>query len=195
MRTMLTRFAAAVSLAVALVAAAVPVHAQDAPRAESVKAAFLYHFGSYVEWPETAGEPAATTIGVFGDDAVVAELEQLLPRRMLRNRPVKVRALKAADDLENVQILFVGSAAKQPQQLVQAAQQRSILIITDMPDGLERGGMINFVMAERRVRFEISRPAAEKAGLKFSSRLLAVAMRVKSSGLLFNLNPPAIVNS
>lgn len=194
MRVILARVVAAVSLGCALANVA-PASAEEAPLpAESVKAAFLYHFGSYVEWPEGQAEPPATTIGVIGDDPVVAELEQLLPRRVLRNRPVKVRALKSADDIANVQILFIGQAAARPDELIKAAQQRSILIITDRPDGLEHGGMINFVMADRRVRFEISRPAAEKSGLKFSSRLLAVAMRVKSS-LLFNLNPGAIASS
>lgn len=182
-------------MAVALLLAANGSRAQDTQaRAESVKAAFLYHFGGYVEWPEQAAAPAAMTIGVVGDDAVVAELEQLLPRRTLKNLPVKVRALKAGADLRDVQILFIGRNAAAPQALARTAQQLPILIITDQPDGLDSGGMINFVMAERRVRFEISRPAAEKSGLRFSSRLLAVALRVKSSGL-FNSNPLVPMNS
>ena len=150
--------------------------------ADAVKAAYLYHFGSYVEWPQEQ-QQQGIVIGVLGGDNVLAELRVLLPGRSIHNRPVSVRQVTLRDRLDGIHILYIGQAAPaRAGALINAAREKSILVITDAPEGLERGGMINFVIAERRVRFEISTKAAESAGLRLSSRLLAVALRVHSSG-------------
>lgn len=157
--------------------------------AEAVKAAYLYHFGSYVEWP-SAQPQRELVIGVVGGDHVLAELRTLLPGRTIHNRPVRARALAPRGSLEGIHILYIGRAAPtRTAGMIKAARAKSILVITDDPEGLQRGGMINFVLAENRVRFEISRSAAENAGLKLSSRLLAIALRVHSSGLLGDPKP------
>jgi hypothetical protein len=78
--------------------------------------------------------------------------------------------------------------------MIEAARAKSVLVITDNPAGMTRGSMINFVIADKRVRFEISRAAAESAGLKLSSRLLAVALRVHSSGMFVEFSPLAQVH-
>lgn len=152
--------------------------------ADAVKAAYLFNFCSYVEWPEDALAAKELTIGVVGADAVVRELRGLLPGRTIENRQVHVRALLPSSSLQNVHILYIASAGPEEiASLIDAAAHRPILVITDAPDGMQRGGMINFVLEGRRVRFEISRGAAERARLKLSSRLLSVALRVHSSGL------------
>jgi hypothetical protein len=156
----------------------------NAVSADAVKAAFLVNFASYVEWPADALDSGELTIGVFGSDQIVRELRNLVPGKTIENRPVQVRAVTPASSLQNVQILYIGSAtADAVAELIGAASERPILIITDAPDGMQRGSMINFVLEDRRIRFEISRGAAERAHLKLSSRLLSVALRVHSSGL------------
>lgn len=165
----------------------------NAITAEAVKAAYLYNFGSYVEWPEDALPGDDVTIGVVGADTVVRELRTLLPGRTIQDRQVRLREVQPSSPLRGVHILYIGNVAPELlEKLVEAARQHSVLVITDVPDGIQRGGMINFVMQDRRVRFEISRGAAERAGLKLSSRLLAVALRVHSSGLPLEIVPAGI---
>jgi hypothetical protein len=183
----------AAGLAAALVAALVasaPCGAQSAGQGMEyqVKAAFIYKFAGYVDWPEGAlGPPEAPfTIGVVGSDPLVEELTQVVGDRQLNERNVSVRKLKMGDSLANVRILFIGHGAGlslPAGQLQQWTQQRPVLVVTESEGMLDKGGsMINFIVVERRVRFEISLDAVEKSGLRLSSRLLAVAQKVSSTG-------------
>jgi hypothetical protein len=147
----------------------------------SVKAAFLYKFASYVEWPANASPKAETpiAIAVTGSEVIAAELSRLVANRTAQGRPIVVKRLAPGDPLAGVHILFVGPGeVERLAQWARDAQAHSTLVVTDSRGALERGSTINFVLADRRVRFEISLDAAEKSSLKLSSRLLAVAQRV-----------------
>ena len=156
--------------------------AQEADALEHrVKAAFLYKFAGYVEWPAKsfAQSEAQVTIGVMGNDPLATELVQAVTGRTVSDRMVVVKRLRPGESLAGIQVLFVGKAENaRLSQVAQSAQPRSILIVTEAEGALAQGSMINFVVAERRVRFEIALDAAEKSGLKLSSRLLAVAQQV-----------------
>lgn len=147
--------------------------------ADAVKAAFLYRFASYVEWPEDA--PAESiVIAVAGADEVAKQLDDLLPRVKVNGRSVEVRRVSKPADLDGAQILYVGPASlARTRALRTAALNRPILIVTDDDHGLDAGGVINFVESERNVRFEISLLAADRARLKINSALLSVAARVE----------------
>ena len=148
-----------------------------------VKAAFLYKFAGYVEWPETsfARPDAPFAIGVMGADAIAAELTGAVAGRKLNERNIAIRRLKPGEPVSGVQILFVGrSEGARLNQLLQATQPRPILTVTESEGALAQGSVINFIVAERRVRFEISLDSAEKRGLRLSSRLLAVAQQVRT---------------
>ena len=159
---------------------------EDTALAEArVKAAFLYKFVGYIDWPVTAFARPDTpvTIAILGADALAAELSRTVAGRTVNDRPVLVRRLKAEDTLDGVHVLFVGRAesARLPQ-VAKSAQSRSILTVTESEGALAQGSIINFVLAERRVRFEIALDSAEKSRLKLSSRLLAVAQQVRTGG-------------
>ena len=146
-----------------------------------VKAAFQYKFAGYVEWPEAifAQPTTPVTIGVMGADPVAAELSQLVVGRTVNNRTITVRRLKPGEPLSGVHILFVGGTeSARLNQVLPLAQPRAILTVTESEGALAQGSVINFTVAERRVRFEISLGSAEKSKLKLSSRLLAVAQQV-----------------
>jgi hypothetical protein len=165
--------------AASLAAFAAPVIAQQASEA-SVKAAFLYKFAGYVEWPDTAVGPpdAPFTIGVVGAEDVAAELERLVPGRTVLNRRIVVRRLKDAEGLKGVHLLFIGRAEGNMRSLLRAAQNQGTLTVTESERGLEMGSSINFLAVDDRVGFEVSLESAEKSGLRISSRMLAVARRV-----------------
>lgn len=159
--------------------------AQPPQEEAKVKAAFLLRFVQYVEWPQDA-LPQATTpivIGVIAADAIAAELSQMTAGRTGQGRPVTVRAVNTSADFAAVHVLFIGRGDAKIAQHAGAVRARPVLVVTEAPDALEHGSMINFVIADRRVRFEIALDPAEKAGLSVSSRLLAVAMRVHKGEL------------
>lgn len=154
---------------------------ESAPDEAKVKAAFLLRFLQYVDWPQDArSQPSMPiTIGVVAADAILTELSQMTAARPSPGRPVAVHPAKAGDDLASFHMVFIGSAEKaRVAQYAGAVRGRPVLIVTESPGALEQGSMINFVLAERRVRFEIGLDRAESAGLSVSSRLLSVAMRV-----------------
>jgi hypothetical protein len=155
----------------------------DALLEQRVKAAFLYKFAGYVDWPPASFAHPGTpvTIGIVGADPLAAELVQAVAGRAVNDRTMTVRRIKVGESLDGVHVLFVGRAENaRLAQLAQAAQPRSILTVTESDGALEQGSVINFVLAERRVRFEISLDSAEKSRLRLSSRLLAVAQQVRT---------------
>ena len=148
---------------------------------QRIKAAFLYKFAGYVDWPAASFARSDTpfTIAVVGADPLAAELSQAVAGRTVNDRPVAVRRLKPGESLDGVHILFVGKGENaRLAQLVKTAQTRSVLTVTESEGALAHGSVINFVLDDRRVRFEISLDSAEKSKLRLSSRLLAVAQQV-----------------
>jgi hypothetical protein len=158
------------------------LRAEDTSYSEDVvKAAYLHRFAAYVEWPAPARPDTPFTIGVLGSDAVLAQLQRLLPEINIQGRAASARAVKNAADLEDVAILYVApgrlAGAKA---IVAAAKAHAVLLVTDDPDGLSAGGVINFVRMGSNVRFEVSRSAADRSRLKIDAALLAVAARVET---------------
>jgi hypothetical protein len=172
-------------LIVLLACLALPAFGQADRNAEAqIKAAFLYKFGGFVEWPARAFERAdsAFTIGVLGADAVAAELEQVVTNRTVQGRPIAVRRLKRGQSLAGLHMLFVGSPeSARIADLLGAAKGQPLLVVSESEDALSHGSMINFVAVEDKVRFDVALPSAERGQLKISARLLAVARKVISS--------------
>ena len=170
-----------------IIASVGPLEAQEAVYLEDeVKAAFLYHFGTYVQWPTEARPGEAITIAVLGAPAVVAQLEGFLPGRTIQERPVVVRQLADIGELADEGVLFIGAEHNaRLAALLEMVGERPVLIVTDARDGLAQGAMINFQLIDQRLRFEISLPTAENAGLMLSSRLLSAALRVETADCVF----------
>lgn len=155
----------------------------DAPQPEfGIKAAFLYKFLSYVEWrPGTFRDASSpVVIGVMGANDVAESLRTLAAGRAVGDRPVQVRRMQPGDSLTDVHLLFIGHAeSSRIAALATLAQQRGTLLVTDSEGALDEGSMINLLVRQSRVKFEVSLDAAEKGGLKLSSRLLGIALSVR----------------
>jgi hypothetical protein len=146
---------------------------------DAVKAAFLYRFAAYVEWPQDA-PPGPLVIAVAGADDVASQLEALLPRVTVRGVTPQVRRISRSAELEGAHILYVGrNSLTRTRALRTAALNRPILIVTDEEGGLDAGAVVNFFESGRNVRFEISLIASDRARLKIDSALLSVAARVE----------------
>lgn len=146
-----------------------------------VKAAFLYKFCAYVDWPSQAFErpDSPFVIGVIDSDPFADILEQTTVGRNVNGRPVEVHRLKRGAPLTGVQIAFIaGPEAIALTNAVTSGKGQSVLIVTEAERGLVPGSMINFVLEQDKVRFDISPTSAEQNNLKISSRLLSVARKV-----------------
>lgn len=147
-----------------------------------IKAAFLYKFPAYIEWPEGsfAAPDAPFRIGLVGDEELANELTRLVAGRTINGRSVVVH--KRPDSGEKLHMLFVSAAADtRLPELLQQHQSQALLTVTESPDALRHGSMINFVVVDGRLRFEIAPRTAEGARISISSRLLAVAWKVLGS--------------
>jgi hypothetical protein len=147
--------------------------------AYQVKAAFLYNFGKFVEWPATAFTNAAAplVIGVFGDDPFHGDLERLVSQKNVAGHPVVVRHVSSAADVKGCEIIFISVAQHEiAAEVVGAIQSYGVLTVTeDMEHFPDSGYAINFITVDDRIHFEINKAAAVKAGLTISSKLLALA--------------------
>jgi len=173
-----------VAIACLVGAAAAPAFAQSASTVteRGIKAAFVYKFLGYVEWPPAAfPQPdAPIVVGVVGADDIAAELADAVRGRTVGTRPVEVRRLRPADPLTGLHALFIGASERaRIAALARPALARGTLVITETDDALDQGSVINLVLVDGRVRFEVSLEAAERAGLRLSSRMLAVAHLVR----------------
>jgi len=161
------------------------VRAQSAvagvPLERRVKAAFLYKFLGYTDFPAGAFADAAAplTIGVIGADGLAVELARVVAGRTVNGRTIEVRELRESDAGARVHLLFVGGT--DPQRVARIVHQATgaMLVVTECDNGLQIGSVINFRIVDERVRFDVALDAAEKNGIKLSSRLLTVANRVQ----------------
>jgi len=148
-----------------------------------VKAAFLYNFAKFVEWPADAfpDSGAPIVIGVVGTDPFGGTLDKTTSGKTANGRPVEVRRFKLGQDLRGCHILFVGvSDRKQMAAVMLNLNQASVLTVGDMDTFNQEGGIIQFLLEGDKVRFEINTRAATRAQLKISSKLLSLAKSVKN---------------
>ena len=170
---------AACFLALALSAAA---QSARAPEYE-VKAAFLYNFAKFVEWPANAfaHSSAPLHICVLGRDPFGDSLSSMVQGKSISGRPLVSKQVQALAETRSCHILFIsGSDPDALGEVLKFTHGLPVLTVGESDDFLELGGTINFVLEQDRVRFEINLRAAENHRLKLSSKLLAVARVVKS---------------
>ncbi len=157
--------------------------AQPVPAAteSAVKAAYLYKFAGFVEWPPgTFQRPdQAFVIAVSGDDDVAADLDRLVAGRALDGRPVVVRRLSETAALPPAHVLYLGSRRDSRLRDSIEAAPGPALIVTEQEGALQLGSVINFSVEGGKLRFSASLHSAESRRLKLSARLLSVAQAVE----------------
>lgn len=159
-----------------------PVHAMQSASETDVKAAFLYKFLSYVEWPADRFSSAAAPIvvGVMDNERVAAALREIASEGTINGRSVAVRSVQRNESLEDLHVLFIGREANaQLGKLVSKAEDGAIMTITETDAARPQRSVIDFLLVDGRVRFAASVPAANRIGARLSSRLLAVAETVQ----------------
>ena len=152
-----------------------PPQQSEGPAEYDVKAVFLLNFTRFVSWPapERAGSPFA--ICVLGDDPFGDVLDRTVAGETIGGRRLIVKRIRKWP--ESCEMLFV-PAAQPSQASILAQAPRDVLTVGESPDFLADGGMIRFVVENRRVRFDINRNAVDRSSLMMSSRLFEVARTV-----------------
>jgi hypothetical protein len=143
-----------------------------------VKAAFLLNFTKFIDWPQTEAVGADTQLAIclLGDDSFGSVLDQMLEGETVGGRKLSVQRVQRP--LPSCRVLFVGKSEKDVSGILSRLGP-GVLTVGESAGFLRDGGMIDFVVDDRRVRFDINQPAVVRAGLKVSSKLLNVARLVE----------------
>jgi YfiR/HmsC-like len=174
-----------VALAVAgMLVCASCVNAQKSnPTEYEVKAAYLYNFGRFVEWPaKVSAASESFSICVLGDDPFGATLDATIAGESINGKKVVLTRITKPQDAASCRILFISSSEESRlKEVLATLDKTSVLTVSDISQFTQRGGMIRFVTEANRVRFEVNLAIAEHAGLTLSSQLLKVAVSVRRS--------------
>jgi YfiR/HmsC-like len=155
----------------------------DAKASEyEVRAAYLYNFAKFIEWPPGIPGPDSEPfrICILGDDSFESVLNSMIAGETVKGRKVEAKSIARSQEAPKCQILFIGSSQEGQLKAVFAGLGRSpILTVSDIPQFSQHGGMIEFTLDDNRVRFEVNLLSAREAGLAVSSELLKVATVVR----------------
>jgi hypothetical protein len=156
---------------------------QPKPTAYQVQAAYLYNFGKFAQWPVATRAKAETfNVCVFGEDPFGPILNATVAGGTVDGKTVVAKRIVSAPDAVECRILFISlSEDKRLDKILEALNGAAVLTVSDMPRFAERGGMIQFILDENRVRFQVNLTAAQNAGLILSSQLLKLAALVRRS--------------
>jgi len=161
-----------------------PGHAQPSMNVSEyeVKAAFLYHFAKFVEWPSTAVHDTTLPflIGILGKDPFGSVLDKLIGSKSVKGKKILIRRFGDLSGLTYCQLLFIANSEKQVlPQIFERLRGAATLTVGEMEGFTDSQGMVQFVMKDNHVHFMINVDASEAAGLKLSSKLLNLAVGVK----------------
>lgn len=167
-------------------ALSVPLFASDqASIAYRVKAGYLFNFLKFVEWPEPLAAQAPYRIAVAADDATFAIIAEVLAGKSVDNHPILLERLDSAGPVDATapapHLLFITrSSAVAPAELAARVAGSATLTVGESAGFAKRGGVLNFVVIDESVKFEVNIAAAQKAGLRVSSRVSKLAILVRS---------------
>jgi hypothetical protein len=156
----------------------------EVDREYSIKGAFLYNFGRYVQWPDTAlpkdGPPFV--IGVLGTDPFGAVLDEIAVAAKVDGHPVAAKRFATLAEYTPCHILFLAAAtdAQVKAAAIQRLRNAPVLLVGEEPGMAQRGAVVNFYVEQNKVRFEINIETARQQQLKVSSKLLSLAKIVGS---------------
>lgn len=152
-----------------------PALAEDLPEYR-LKAAFLFHFAQFTDWPATVG--GTLNLCIAGQDPFGKEIDVLQAKRV-GDRTVAVLRKAGGDALGGCQIVFVApSAISTLPRVLDSVRGQTVLVVADSPDAARQGAALNMSVAQNKVSFEANLVAARGAGLNLSSKLLRLAKEV-----------------
>jgi hypothetical protein len=157
---------------------------EEIPLEYRVKAAFIYHFTQFVEWPDNSRleNGSVTRIGILGDELMADAIMNAIEGKKVRGRRLDLVRFSSVESLEACHILFIDSSSSVEELDIILDKLRGYPVMTvgDSPGFAGRGGIVNFYKAGSKIRFEINPRAARRAGLTVSSKMLNLARIVEN---------------
>lgn len=177
----------ALALAAKLLVLMLPLDAsaRELPSQRQVEAVYIFKFASFVTWPETSFDSpsSAIIVGILDDPKLATELDRVVHGKQVRGRPLQVRSILDGEDLQGLHVLFVGAAAKaRAAPLLGALEGRPVLTVSNEPTVHARGTMVNFVVADQRVRFDVAEAPLRRSQLRMSALMMTAAREVARAG-------------
>jgi hypothetical protein len=149
------------------------------PSEYQLKAAFIFNFAKFVEWPpEAFAEPTSPfVIGILGEDPFGNDLERTVRNKTVKNRPLATKQIRNLAEAKNCHILFISTSEKKRlPEILESLRGVKVLTVGETDRFVETGGMIHLIKESDQIRFRINDRAAKGAGLKISSKLLSLAL-------------------
>ena len=143
-----------------------------------IKAAYLYNFSKFIEWPGSSMKQTQGTfiIGVLGKDPFGGFLEQVIEGKNVRGAIMTIKRFHRLDELQYCNILFISaSETSNLSKIFDSLKNENILTVSDMPEFIRNGGMIQLYAENNKIRFAIHVGATERSNLKLSAKLLNLA--------------------
>ncbi len=157
---------------------------QSKPAEYQVKAVYLYNFGRFVTWPIVGKDEAPFVICILGRDPFGPILDNTLAGESIDKQKLVARRISNVREIGTCRILFIASSeANYTKEILSTVDKAAVLTVSDMPNFTASGGMIQFLLQDNKVRFEVNLATADRAGLNFSSQLLKVATAIKREPL------------
>jgi hypothetical protein len=151
-------------------------YAQSEAEESSLKAAFLFNFTHFIEWDDDVF-PNEFVIGVVGNSLIEEPLEEIAKTRKVNNKKIVIKYFKSAADVEKCNILFLSKNSKTPlTEFLEKPELKKTLIVGEKEEYASMGAGINFVIVDKKLKFEINKKSLDGAGLKVSSQLLKLAI-------------------
>jgi hypothetical protein len=147
--------------------------AQNAVISNQIRSAFLLNFARFVDWPDSSALRKTPFTLCTATDTLQGALENTIRGETVRGRPIQLRRVTEAGNVKGCHLLYV--TGRQTAAMIEAASGTPVLTVGETAEFMKLGGMIRFVEMANRIRFEINHSAAERAGLRVSSRLLRLA--------------------
>ena len=151
--------------------------AQTSSREYNIKAAFLYNFTQFVEWPAKAfaGSEAPFVIGILGEDPFQSVIDETVAKEKVNGHPIVVRRYKEVQEVKNCHILYISMKEALKVTEILSAIPEYVLTVSDIPNFARTGGMVHFINQSNKIRLQINSAAVKAADLNISSKLLRVA--------------------
>lgn len=158
------------------------VYGQSQPQTEAeelnLKAAFIYNFTRFIEWDDDIF-PTDFVIGIVGNSMIDEPLEEIAQSHKAGNKQIKIKRYNSLDEIEKCNILFISKNLKISLIDILAKKDlKKTLIISEKVNYAQQGTGINFVIVDKKLKFEVNKKAIADAGLKVSSQLLKLAIIV-----------------
>ena len=142
-----------------------------------IKAAYLYNFTKFVEWPSEAFKDNLSPINLYilGTDPFGEALDSIKNRK-IHGRRLNIKHVNHIEETSGCHILFISASERDNlRSIFRVLKNSTILTVSEIENFSQRGGIINFILVENKIHFEINPDAAQQSGLKISSQLLKLA--------------------